>query len=50
MLAITFGFLLFKIFWKNVDYKYDTPIVLSLTIAIIFLAGLADIGILSLLL
>lgn len=50
MLAITFGFLLFKIFWKNIDYGYDTPTALVLTIAIIFLAGLADIGILSLLL
>ena len=50
MLAITFGFLLFKIFWKDVDYGYDTPTALTLTVAIIFLAAFVDIGILSLLL
>lgn len=50
MLTIIFGFLLFQICWKDVDYKNDSSTAAALTILIIFLAGLADLSLVAILL
>ena len=49
MLTIICGILLLLVFWRDVDYNLETPITLILTAAIIFLMGLVDIGLISLL-
>lgn len=46
MLTIIFGFLLFQICWKDVDYENDSPFAAALIVLIIFLVG-ADIGFIS---
>lgn len=49
MLTIIFGFLLFLICWKDVDYNNNSLAAAALIVLIIFLMG-ADIGLISLLL
>ena len=49
MLTIIFGFLLFQICWKDVDYNNNSLAAAALIVLIIFLVG-ADIGLISLLL
>lgn len=50
MLTIIIGFLLFRICWKDVDYNNDSLTAAALIILIIFLAGLADLSLISILL